>query len=768
LRRKRSFWWFLAALLAFAGWFATRVAPNVAIETNLLALLPVTDRARDELAAVSLFARRASSELITLVGSTNHDQARVAAQKYAAELQSSQAFDAVQFELDAKLIETYRAESAQRAAVLSGRHRLLLESGSVAELEREALQAAFGPAGLGSPFGVADDPLGLLGDSLIAQAPTTGAARIDRGLLGVEDGERKYYLVRARVAGDAYSIPVQDRVQAALERAAAAATAVEPGAEIVSSGVILHAAAGTRVARSEVAWFGGAGFLGIIVLMLAVFRSLRPLLLTILSIAIAATAGLAACHFAFGSVHILTLTFGTSLIGVSVDYSLHYFANRLRDAEAKHVSITPALLLGCATTVIGYLALLLAPIPGLRQIALFSAVGLVVACSCVILLYPGFESAAAPRAVPPWAERLARVPAIPSRWLPYLATAAIIVAGLGVWQLRTDDDVRSLQRSPAALVAGEQRVRTLLDTGFDSRFVLLLAPSAELLLQRAEQLGIELARLEQAGALAGHLSVAQSLPSAARQASNRALLQRDVYGADGALTRVMTALGFSASDIEQRRAQFAASETRPYTASEWVASPASEPWRNLWLGSLGDEFGTVVLLRNVSDAVSIAAAASSVPGARYIDQVSDITSVLRHYRVVASELLLLVLTLIAACLLARYRSWAALRIALPAVGSVVLTVALLAIFQQPLNLLHVLALLLVLGMGVDYAVFLNEGRSASAAMAVALCSLTTLLSFGLLSISSVPFVKSIGLTVLIGIACAFVLSIATRARPGGA
>jgi hypothetical protein len=108
------------------------------------------------------------------------------------------------------------------------------------------------------------------------------------------------------------------------------------------------------------------------------------------------------CQYVFGQVHILTLTFGTSLIGVSVDYSMHYFVNRMRDGAAKPHDIAPALMLGCTTAVGGYLSLLIAPIPGLRQIALFSAVGLVVACAIVILLYPGLERRPMPRPVPAW------------------------------------------------------------------------------------------------------------------------------------------------------------------------------------------------------------------------------------------------------------------------------------------------------------------------------------------------------------------------------
>ena len=101
-----------------------------------------------------------------------------------------------------------------------------------------------------------------------------------------------------------------------------------------------------------------------------------------------------------------------------------------------------------------------------------------------------------------------------------------------------------------------------------------------------------------------------------------------------------------------------------------------------------------------------------------------------------------------ACLLVFYRSGAAPahRVARgrPALA---LTLATLGLLHEPLNLFHVLSLLLVLGLGVDYAIILREGRSHQAVLAVFLSMTTTLISFGLLGFSSVPFVRSIGITV---------------------
>jgi predicted exporter len=68
--------------------------------------------------------------------------------------------------------------------------------------------------------------------------------------------------------------------------------------------------------------------------------------------------------------------------------------------------------------------------------------------------------------------------------------------------------------------------------------------------------------------------------------------------------------------------------------------------------------------------------------------------------------------------------------------------------------MHVLALLLLFGMGVDYGIFLEEARGERRArgwLAVVLAAASALLSFGLLGLSSTPALHFFGTTMLIGI-----------------
>ncbi len=757
----------VAALVALLAYVALAVLPKLRIETNLLALLPATAETRVQLGAVTRFADRSSRELVFLVGTAERDRLRDTGSAFARKLTESGAFARVDFTVDDRYLRAARDERSMRGSLLASRQRAQLVNGDLAGLERDALRAAYTPLGFARPFGIVDDPLGIASAAFAEQLPGTGNARLEGDILVVQGEGKHWALVRATTAGDPYRTETQGEVTNAIATARAAAVGVAADAALAASGVVLHAAAAASKAQAEIATFGSIDLLAVVLLIVLVFRMIRPLVFTLVTLGIATAAAIAACQLVFGNVHILTLTFGTSLIGVSVDYSLHYFVNRMRDGAQPPHNIVPALILGCTTTVAGYLTLLLAPIPGLRQIALFSAVGLVVACACVILLYPGFDRAGMSRAVPAWVGRFAavRVEELLPRAAWWIVVPLVVAAcAWGLARLDSHDDIRALQRPPAELVASEKRVRDLLGVGFDTRFVLVTADSPELVLQRLETLSPVLERLRAEGRIRGALSPSPSLVSLERQRADRELLAGAVYGADGALERVMRQLGFADEAIFARRAEFTAGEARMLTPEAWLASPLSAPLRHLWLGPLDEQHAAVVLLDGNTAPAVVQAAVDMVPGVRYVDQVADISTVLGEYRRIASWVMLVVISVMIACLLAFYRSGAALRTALPAATGIAVTLATLGLLGEPINLFHVLSLLLVLGLGVDYAIILREGRSHQAVLAVTLSMTTTLISFGLLGFSSVPFVRSIGITVALGVAFTFLIAIASKPR----
>jgi predicted exporter len=772
----------LAGVVALLAVFVFGVLPHLRLETNLLSLLPSTAENRVQIDAVKRFADRSSRELVFLVGTAERERLREAGLAFASALTKSGAFARVDFVVDDRYVKAARDERASRANLISARHRDQLERGDSRALERDALHAAYTPLGFTRAFGISDDPLGLESEAFAEELPGAGRARLEGDILVVKGEARFWTLVRATVAGDPYRTQTHADVTTALAGARAAASEIASDAAIDGSGVVLHAAAAASKAQAEVATFGTIDLLAVVLLIVLVFRRLRPLVVTLLTIGIATIAALTACHFAFGEVHILTLTFGTSLIGVSVDYALHYFVNGMpaEGDPAEPHDIVPALILGCTTTVAGYLTFLIAPIPGLRQIALFSAVGLATACAVVILLYPRaldvlsvlfrklrLERVSAPRQVPRWVARLAaaRIETLVPRPVLWVAAPLLLAAVIvGLWRLEARDDVRSLQRPPPDLIAAEKRVRALLGVNFDTRFVLVTGTTPEVVAQRLEALEPVLRRLVRDDRLAGYLSASPSLVSLARQRHDRALLESRVYVENGSLERVMSGLGFTPDAIEARRAAFADTRGRWLTPDAWLESPLSAPVRHLWLGALGQAHAAVVMLDRNSAPDVVRSAIEALPGVQLVDQVADISHVLGEYRRIAGWLMLVVVTVMLACLLVFYRSGTAVRTAIPAAAGLALTLATLGLAGEPVNLLHVLSLLLVLGLGVDYAIILREGRNLQAVLAVFLSMTTTLISFGLLGFSSVPFVRSIGITVALGVAFTFLIALAARPR----
>ena len=767
--------------------FAILVAPRMRVETSIFALLPGDERDAGAEQAVRVYTDQLARNSLFLVGAGDFASARGAAKAFAGALTGSGQFSQVRLQVDHALAEAARADLPYRDHLLAARHRAWLEQGQLQRLHDEAQHALYTPAGFMRPFNASEDPLGLLSAFLTERRPPTGRARLQQDVLALSGkdpsgGDMSYVLVVARTGNSAFSVATEEAAGKAI--AAARAAAMAAGAsDIVGSGVIQHAAAAVASSKREMSLFSGISLVGTVLLMLLTFRSLQPLLLTALSMAFGAIAGLSACQWIFGQVHLVTLVFGSSLIGTSVDYAIFFFADRFRAAgewQPRRAPdfVTPGIALGYLTTALSYLALLLAPFPGLRQIATFSAVGLGVACGCVLFLLPRL---ARNWPVPPQAlvlrliRRLEKLPRIRSPRLKLLlALAALLFIGGGLLRLHFLDDVRALQSSPPQLIRQEVRMRELLGQSADRRFFLVRGDSPEQVLQREEALRARLTPLLADGRLGNLLAVSDALPSLQLQAANHALLAQQVYSADGLLPRLMRELGYGEDAIARQRQAFAAGSA-PLRPEDFFASEASEPYHPLWLGPLwlgnvADGYASAVTLFDVGDADAVARAAAGLPGVRLIDKLADISGVLSRYRRIAM-LLLVAVYLFTGVLMSRRYGWrGAAAMLLPAVAGGALALAVLAWAGVPINLFHVLALLLVMGMGSDYTIFLREARGAEAPalLAVVLATLTAVLSFGLLGFSSTPFLRAIGLVQALGVSFAVILALALRPRRGAA
>ncbi len=750
----------------FWGW----VQPRLRVETDLLDLLPRHSSDQRIEAAVDTFSERLARKVLFLVGAADPSVASAAAHAFATSLSQSRAFDSVRERIGQDLQSSVALYLQHRANLLSHQDQETLQKRPDG-LYRSAMLALYTPAGLMRPIDISRDPLGLGTDYLLDQVPALGNAHLQGSQLVVRRDTTTFVLVIAETAGSPFAGEVQDRAEAAIRIATQAAhAATHDEITFLQSGALQHATLATRKSRSEVALFGTIGTVAVLVLMLVLFRDWRAPALGLLALSAGAAAGISATHFVFGELHLVALVFGSSLIGVAIDYSMHFYADQFRapgtwvptDALA-HVG--RPILLGMAATLLGYAGLLLLPFPGLKQMALISIAGLAVACACVFLIFPAAARGSG-RALPPWCARFIEAIERLGSHLGMRRTRFVLGAvlltfiGYGISRIEFRDDIRSLQMTSPALAQTERQVGQLLGSAGESRYFVVSGHDAQSVLEADERLAQALRALQGRGTIDTFTAVSNSLPSLKRQEQVRTLVESTVLGGSGLLPRLMSELGFDARLIAREVGAFAAART-PLEPGEWLASPLSSAYRDLWLGASGGRSATIVTLAGIHDVGALRDLASTLPDVRFVDRVGEISAVLARYRIAVSELLVLAYAAIFMVLAWRYGLRDASWLLAAPLGATVLTLAFAGAAGLQVNLFAVLGLLLLVALGVDYAIFLRESSAGrtTAVLSVSLSALTTMLAFGLLAFSSTPLIRSIGLTLLIGIGCCWLIAV---------
>src|SRR6185437_1266230 len=196
------------------------------------------------------------------------------------------------------------------------------------------------------------------------------------GVWSSPDGRLALLLVQTRAAGS--DTDAQQAACEAIRRAFAQVVAGLPGSggarlRLLMSGPPVMAVTSRDIIKSEVVRLSSISTALIALLLLAVYRSLPALVLTLVPVASGALAGVAAVALGFGAVHGITLGFGVTLIGEAVDYSIYLYIQRGGEFESR---VWPTIRLGMLTSICGFAALLPSAFPGLAQLGLYSIAGL--------------------------------------------------------------------------------------------------------------------------------------------------------------------------------------------------------------------------------------------------------------------------------------------------------------------------------------------------------------------------------------------------------
>ena len=770
MRRLAALLWLAAVVLA-ASYLVIRLHDGLAFRTDLMALLPREQQDPVLQHADDAVAGALSRRVVILVGAPDRAAARDAAAAISETLERSGlvALTTNGFDKD-RLTRMGRVYFPYRRGLLSDGDRQRLIDGKGQEIAERALSQVFGFVGLGDAALLGRDPF-LLMPAFFGGLPLPmSKLSLDEGMLSLKAEGKTWILVSGALTDEPYALDVQKRLGLVLDPTIERLRAAHPDLEALRLGAVFFAQAGAAQAIGETTLIGIVSTLGTLLLVLVVFRALTPLWLTLLAIGTGVMTALSVSLWLFGELHVGALLFGVSLIGVAVDYSLQYcseiFAPDPPPPAARLGRVLTGITLGTATTIIGYLTLMLAPFPGLHQIAGFSVVGLFASWVTVVLWLPALDRTRRPR------HGRAMLGAAGSylgwwanpcfRTHRRLLLGLLIVAGLvGLCRIHVDDDVHHLQSLSPPLVVQQERLQRLIGSTAGSQFFLVQAPDDDTALVREEAL-VDRLRPLTGKALAGFQAPAQYVPSAERQRANRLLVHQRLDG--DLLNQQVVRLGLS--DVPAP-----AEDGGPVlTLPEGLKSGALGFLSMLILEGGGGAVH-VVTLDGITDLPALAGAADGIAGVRLVDPAGDFSLLLGKYRHRAIVLLALSAALMAPLLAWRYGWRGGLRVLVPPLLAVALAPALRAIAGGPFTFFDAMALVLILSIGVDYAVFCAETageRRPVTMLAVAMAAGTALMSFGLLAASGVAAVSAFGATMAIGIFLALLLApIAQGARGAG-
>ena len=656
---------------------------------------------------------------------------------------------------DANITEIIEEYEKYHNNLLSNQTRKYLINKQYDKVEENAYEALYNP--VIPPVGsIEDDPFLLLTDFVMnlnknSQAPSS--------FTPIQQNDKFYSLVMLDVDKELALSPtvlnkeVKKLVDIQKEFS-------KNGTKVYLTGAPIHSYFASSHSIFEINLICILSTLFVIGLVFWYFGSLSPLIPIGLSIGLGIYAGYCMTALVFRNIHILTFVFSTTLIGVCVDYSLHYFVALKEGKTGTEVikDIFKSLTVSLITTVSAFLILLFADFTLLRQISIFTITGLVTVYGIVVLWYPLLEKIGlgykpdcrvGKTQCPHKADKDAFVgqamsdnnsnekhaslhlcifaskPRLTAQLLSCLIAILLII---GLFHTHFDDSIKNMYTPPKTLLNAEKLFTEIAGTSADTSIFVVKGNNLEELLQKEEEIADKLNGIE-------YQALSKYVPSEKRQKSNQ-ILRKELY---------RTKLNDFAIFLPvQKRSQL-----------------ISQNYGNNFL-SVNNDFEFMkknfLIDKNTSIMVVSGYNGEKIDGVRIINFQKDISAQIKHCRRVCLGLLIPIFGLLYLLLAKIYDKKSGLKILLPSICAVILLFGFLGLFGCSINLFHLLAIFLIIGFGLDYSVF-RFTNPEKAGDSVFLSCITTVFSFALLAFAGFKLISSLGTVLSLGLLSSYIFSL---------
>jgi predicted exporter len=317
---------------------------------------------------------------------------------------------------------------------------------------------------------------------------SSGALSLRDDVLAAQYEGRWYVMLRGTLAPSGLALTNED---SAVEKIYAVCASIKDGTDLgfVCSGVPFHSYESSSGAQREISLISTITMISILILFLALFRSLLPALFSVLAVSVSLLLAAGTTLLVFHEIHVLSFVFGTTLIGTCVDYSIHYFIHwkgnlALKTGAEVRAHILRGLVMSFVSTEICFAAMFFAPFGILRQFAVFSLAGMLSSFLTVVCLYPYLKVPAAAKDRRLFAQSPAAGAASGRVLLRRLVLGGIIVISVVLLlvnrdKARVENNISGLYTMSGGLLESEKIAATVLNHGSSGWYFIVSGSTVE-------------------------------------------------------------------------------------------------------------------------------------------------------------------------------------------------------------------------------------------------------------------------------------------------
>ena len=516
--------------------------------------------------------------------------------------------------------------------------------------------------------------------------------------------------------------------------------------KIYISGVPIHAYYSQKSAQKEITIISAVSLIFICLIFLFIFKSVKPYIISMISIAVSSATSFFLLSILLDSIHIFTFVFGTSLIGVSLDYSIHFITEWYNEKDKKEVlrKILPSMSLSFMTTIASYFALSLTSLSLLKQTALFSIFGLASSFLTVIIIYPiifkNDNRFLRENILNKTKNILAGyVDFLNIKFVLFLTIFVILISIINIPKLKVNFSSNQLYNPPDFLTYNETEIYKRLNSSLSRNIIISRGNSLNEALENEETLE---------NYFTNYRALSKIFYSKSRQRENIKLVEDNLMPL---LKKQTEDLGFDNEIYNKIKSEFESVKNEFLNIEDLIES--MDELKKLIVKNNGKYF--IISTTDETETKIIENENIKIFNINF-----EINEALDKTARTAIKTALIAYIIIFFFMIIFLSKKHAIAIMIIQIISILVNLSVHSIFNFSVNIFSVFALILSIGISIDYCIFFSKSKAKKEVtfLSIFLAMITTALSFGTLSFSGFIPVKSFGLFLFIGILVTFLLS----------